>query len=104
MFFLRLIGGWSILAGVVALVADVTRAYESGGKLAFSSLGKDWYAISPATLNMLQAGIERHVHPALWDPVMLNVLKAPAFGVLAGLGVVLYIIGLRHRRTNIYAN
>ncbi len=104
MFLLRIIGGWSILVAIIALVNDVTQSYQSGAKLAFASLGKDWYALSPGTLNVLQAGIERHVHPMLWDPGMLTVLRTPAFAVFGVLGVVLYGLGLRRRRTNIFAN
>ena len=104
MFLFRLVGGWSILVAIIALVSDATHAYQAGARLSFASLGKDWYALSPATLSQLQAGIERHVHPLLWDPVLLAVLKMPAFAVFAVLGVALYILGLRRRRTNIFAN
>ena len=104
MILLRILGGWAILAAVIALVNDVTHAYETGTKFAFASLGKDWDLVSPTSLNLLQAGIERHVAPVLWDPVLLTVLKAPAFAVFGVIGVLLYVAGLRRRRVNIYAN
>lgn len=104
MFMLRLLGGWAILTAIVALVYDLTHSYQTDAKFVFASLGKDWYAISPSTLNLLQASVERHMHPILWDPVLLSLLKAPATGVFAVLGVGLYAIGLRRRRTNIFAN
>ncbi len=104
MFLFRWLGGWSILVAVIALVNDVTHSYQSGAKLTFASLGKDWYALSPSTLNGLQAGIERYVHPVLWDPAMLTILKTPAFVVFGVLGLALYGIGLRRRGTNIFAN
>ena len=104
MLLLRILGGWSILAGVIALVWDVTDSYQNGTKLAFAALGKDWHAISPASLVQLQAGIEQHVAPVLWDPVILAVLKAPAFAVFVFFGVLLYLAGLRRRKLNIYAN
>ena len=49
----------------------------------FASLGKDWEAISPSSLNALQTGIERHVAKALWDPLVLGLLKTPAFAAFA---------------------
>lgn len=104
MFLLRIFGGWVILAAVIALVNDVTHAYQTGAKMSFASLGKDWYALSPASLNQLQAGIERHVHPILWDPGILTLLRLPAFGVLGVFGIALYALGLRRRRTTIFAN
>ena len=104
MFLLRIIGGWILLAAIIALVNDVTYSYETGGKLAFSSLGKDWDVLSSASRNAFETGIERHLTPLLWDPVILTVLKAPAFAALGVLGVLLYLAGLRRRRLNIYAN
>ncbi len=104
LFILRLFGGWSILAAAIALTYDITAAYQTGAKLVFASLGKDWEAISPSSLNALQTGIERHVARALWDPLVLGILKTPAFAAFAVFGVLLYILGMRRSRTNIYAN
>ncbi len=104
MFLFRWVGGWSLLVAMIALVNDITHAYQSGAKLAFASLGKDWTALSPATLNAVQAGVERNLHPALWDPVLLSALKTPAFAVFGVLGLLLYGFGLYRRRVNIFAN
>ena len=104
MFLLRVIGGWVLLAAIIALVDDVTYSYETGAKLAFASLGTDWDMVSSASRAAFETGIERHVTPLLWDPVILTVLKAPAFAALGVIGVLLYLAGLRRRRLNIYAN
>ena len=104
LFVLRLFGGWFILAAVIALTYDITTAAQTGASVAFASLGKDWYAINPSSLNALQASIEQHVAKVLWDPLMLGVLKTPAFAGFAVLGVLLYMLGMRRDRTNIYAN
>ena len=104
LFMLRLLGGWSILTAVIALTYDITAAYQTGSRLVFASLGSDWEAIGPSSLNWLQAGIERHVARALWDPLIAGLLKTPAFAAFAILGVMLYILGMRRSRTNIYAN
>jgi len=101
---LRILGGWAIVAAVIALVNDVTHAYETGGKFAFASLGKDWYLVSPSTQDMLRAGIEKHLTPMLWDPVFLTLLRAPAFAVLGLLGVMLFAAGLRRRSIDVFAN
>jgi len=104
LFVMRILGGWAILAATIALVSDLTTSGQTGAKLAFSSLGKDWYAVSPSSLDMLQASIERHVARVFWDPVFLTLLKVPAFAVFGVLGIGLYFFGLRRRRVNIYAN
>ena len=104
MFLLRILGGWFVIAAIIALVNDVTVSYQTGAKLTFASLGKDWEMFGRGSFELVQAGIEKHVSHGLWDPVLLTVLKAPAFGVLAAIGVLIYVIGLRRRRLNIYAN
>jgi hypothetical protein len=101
---LRIVGGWAVLAAVIALVNDVTHAYETGAKFAFASLGKDWYVISPSTQDTLRTGIEKHVAHMLWDPVIVTILKAPAFSVLGLLGVLLFAAGLRRRSIDVFAN
>ena len=104
LFLLRILGGWAILAAVVALVNDLTRSYQTGAKFAFASLGKDWFLISPGSYDVLKIGIERHVAPMMWDPVLLTLLRVPAFAVFGVLGLLLCLAGLRRRRLNIYAN
>jgi len=104
LFFLRILGGWSILTAVIALVNDLTHSYETGAKFTFASLGKDWSVVSPSTLTALQTGIEQHVSAKLWDPVLLAFLRLPGFAVFAVIGILFYAAGLRRRRQNIYAN
>lgn len=103
MLLLRLLGGWSLLVALVAFFNDLIL---SGRQDAFvtTSLGKHWFALSPTTLNLTQAGLERHVHPVLWDPVLTSLLVLPAALVFAVLGVVLYVLGRRRRTINIFAN
>jgi hypothetical protein len=104
MFVFRVLGGWAILLSIISVVHDATQSYQSGAPFAFASLGKTVYGVSHSALANLQAGIERYVHPMLWDPFALTILKTPAFAVFAVVGVVLYGIGLRRRGTNIFAN
>lgn len=104
MFFLRLLGSWSMIVAIVALVADVTRSLAVGSGLAFTSLGRRWFELSPASLNALQAGLERHVSPLAWDPIATFVLETPAWVVFATLGLMLYLGGRRRDRVNIFAN
>jgi hypothetical protein len=104
MALFRIIGGWILLAAIIALVADVTQAYQTGAKMSFASLGKEWSVLSPASLDLVQTSIEWHLHPLLWDPGLMLLLKLPAFAVLGAAGIALYAVGLRRRGTNIFAN
>ena len=52
-------------------------------------LGELWYAIHPASLQLLQPAIQRHINPALWDWVVQPMLLWWAWPIFAVPGVVL---------------
>ncbi len=104
MLILRLLGVWLMLLAVVALVYDGTRMLADNGALVFTSLGEHWYSIHPQSLNTAQAGIERHVAPFLWDPVITTILLLPAWVVAGGIGALFYLLGYRRKRLNVYTN
>ena len=56
-------------------------------------LGEALFRYDPALLNTAQAGIQRHVSPALWDQVALPLLERPSWLVPVGLGVLLLALG-----------
>lgn len=50
------------------------------------SLGEVWFSLSPGTLNLSQAVIQRYISPELWDPGVIWLLGQSAtvvFGLLA---------------------
>jgi hypothetical protein len=61
-------------------------------------LGELWYAVHPASLQLLQPAIQRHIHPALWDWVVQPVLLCWAWAVFTALGIVL--LALFRRRSD----
>ena len=100
---LRLLGGWSLLVAVIALVIDVTRTLAADS-LVMTRLGEHWFQLHAASLNASQAGIQRYVHPALWDPAILAVLQTPTWLIFALLGLVLFWIGRRRARPDVFSN
>jgi len=104
MLILRVLGVWLMLLAIVALVYDGTRMLADNGALVFTSLGEHWYTIHPQSLNTAQAGIERHVSPFLWDPVMTTVLLTPAWIVVGVLGALLYLLGYRRKKLDVFTN
>lgn len=91
MIFLRIIGGWFLLAAVIALVYDGTKTLGSGdGEIVMTPLGQHWFNIHAASLNISQAAIERHVAPWLWDPVITSILTTPAWVHDPGFCLLLY--------------
>ena len=96
-FLFRFLGLCLIAAATVAFVADGARSIAAG-TLVTTALGKTWYSISPATLNLAQAGVERHVSPFLWDPVILSILQLPTWLPLLVLGALFGLVGTRRSR------
>ena len=62
------------------------------------TLGELWFMAAPQAPNTAQAVVQRRLHPALWDDVILPVLLAPAFAVMVGFGALLYLTGRIFRR------
>lgn len=51
-------------------------------------LGSLLYSIDAGFLNLLQAGIQRHLAPWLWDRVMVPILIRPAWLLPAAAGLL----------------
>ena len=54
-------------------------------------LGEALFRYDPALLNTAQAGIQRHVSPALWDQVALPLLERPSWVLPVALGALLLL-------------
>ena len=100
---LRLFGAWALLVSVISLVIDVTKTLATD-TLVMSRLGEHWFQLHAASLNASQAGIQRNVHPALWDPVIVALLQTPTWVVFALLGLLLFWIGRRRQRPEVFSN
>jgi hypothetical protein len=105
MILLRVLGVWSLLVAMVALTIDGTQSLASGeGQWIVTPLGQHWFKLNAASLNMAQAAVERHVAPWLWDPVIISLLQVPTWIFFGILGLLLYWLGSRRRRLNVYEN
>jgi hypothetical protein len=94
----RLIGWIIFLAGLSVLVRDVLVWIDT--KLWTPiSLGQLWFDFSRSSLNLVQAVVQRYIHPFLWDPIIVTILLCWAFAVLMVLGLlILALSGRRARR------
>lgn len=97
-FLLRLIGYLSVAAGFVALVIDGARSIANAG-LRFTPLGEVLIAVIQERYQQIQPAIERNLHPWLWDPLVLSVLRAPAAVIALLLGFALLWLGRRPQET-----
>jgi len=91
-FALRLFGLLLVAAGFVGFVVDGARSIANG-EIAVVPLGQVLFQLFPNSFPMLEPGITRHVHPFLWDPVLLNFLLLPAALVAFVLGILLLWLG-----------
>ncbi len=89
---LRLIGFLVLAAGFVATVMDGARTLAAG-QLSYAKLGETGFRLLGERFLLLQPAIERHIHPLLWDPVVLSLLLAPTSLVLLALGLILHRLG-----------
>lgn len=93
-FLLRLLGYVLIAAGFVALVIDGARSIANS-TLQFTALGEILASVLRERYPMIQSTVERQIHPLLWDPVLLNLMLAPAALIALLLGFLLLRLGAR---------
>jgi hypothetical protein len=92
----RLIGWIIFLAGLAVLVRDMF-VWIDTKHWAPIALGQLWFDLDRSSLNLVQAVVQRYIHPFLWDPIIVTILLWWAFAVLMVLGVL--ILALFGRRT-----
>src|SRR3546814_20279067 len=94
----RIIGWFLLFCALVSLGWDAVSSLSSG-TWGFAVLGQRWYeidqALGGASLNTLQAGIERNVSVGLWDNVLAPVLMWPAVRILLVPDLLLLLL-FRH--------
>lgn len=77
--------GWVLLVlAFAAGAAEVVPRSMPGSRTFFVSAYDLWYTASPGSLITTQIRIERYLHPMLWDPLLVTLLKLPAW-LLLGL-------------------
>lgn len=94
------------LAVVGALFTGFWDLYQSVSqdRMVLTPLGQFWSEISPGTLNLTQAVIQRYVHPGVWEHGVFWFLKLPGFtALLIFATVVLLVAQLIYRPMNSYA-
>ena len=90
--------GILLLLGALAAGTKQFQLWAESGRFVPLALGQAWFNIDPPSLNLLQAVIERYVWPPLWDPVILTVLRWPAWAVLGLPALILLIVPIGGRR------
>ena len=88
-----------LAAAALLLAAGLALGFLAGWD---APLGEALFRYDPALLNTAQAGIQRHLSPALWDHAVLPLLERPSWVVPMALGLALLalhgLLALRRRR------
>ena len=92
--------GWIILLASAAVLVRDGLVWIDTKHWAPIALGQLWYELNRSSLNLVQAVVQRYIHPFLWDPIIVSILLSWAFAVLMILGVLLLFV---FRRRNSHA-
>lgn len=103
MILLRLFGLWVVLFAIIALSVDITRSFITNDVI-ITSMGEQWYEISPKSLESFQTFIEGYLHPFLWNPIVFTILTWPSWIVLTVLGAGIYWVARKRIATSVYSN
>lgn len=91
-----IVGGGLLALALVALGWEVI-AWGLTGQYESRLPGQVWASIDRPSLNLTQAVVQRYILPELWDYVILPILLAPLWLVLAIPGLLLAVL-CRHGR------
>ena len=81
----------------MAVGAELLRSLEAAEWTPIAA-GEVWYALHRGSLNFSQVIAQRYLHPYLWDPVMIAILRLPLWSVAAFFGIVFLLLGRIGRR------
>jgi hypothetical protein len=100
-FFLRFIGLLCLALGFIFLVHDGTKSIADQ-RWFVTKVSDVWITINESSLTKLQPTLDGLAH-WLWDPVVVNILNAPAWLVLLIIGAVLILLGRKKKKLIGYA-
>jgi hypothetical protein len=83
--------GWLVCAVALMALGAETLASLEGGSYRGLAIGEIWYLIDKGSLNLMQAVVQRHLIPSLWDGFVV-ILRQPAWLIFGALGPVLVLL------------
>ena len=93
-FLQRMAGraGWVLAAAALVAFANDLISFAQTGTYRVIPVGQLWFDINVASLNLMQAVVQRFLHPWLWDPVITTILQWPAWSLLGAPAAVFIAI------------
>lgn len=95
---LRFLAALFLLVAVILFVAGLTQQGTH------TSTATHWQNVSPSSYAAFQASITQKLGAWAWDPVVLSILRLPAYILFGGLAIVSGIAGRRRRVVNVFVN
>lgn len=99
-FVLRSLGLFLLACAGVAGILDGAQTVAAE-EIVTTPLGQTWYQLNAASLDGFQTWLARTLPSPwgerIWDVVIVSILRAPTFAVLAVLGTLLIVAGHRRR-------
>jgi hypothetical protein len=89
---LRFSGLCLLATAFVTLLVDVTRSV-AGARLYVTPLGDTLMALAPGKLALTQAFVEDRVHPIIWDPVLVDLMRLPVWLAVGAIGCMAIWLG-----------
>jgi len=87
-FVVRIVALAALAGAFAALVVDGTRSIAANALL-LTSFGSTFVALFPKQFALIEPTVEKHIHPLLWDPVLVHVFLLPTWVVLAVFALIL---------------
>jgi len=89
--------GWALAAIALIAFAYEFSGYVETGRYRVIPLGELWFNVHVASLNVIQAVVQRYLHPFLWDPIITTALQWPAWSLLGAPAAILVAIAPKRR-------
>jgi hypothetical protein len=89
---LRFFGLCLLATAFVTLLVDATRSV-AGARLYVTPLGETLAALAPGKLALARAFVDRQVHPFIWDPVLVDLMRLPVWLAVGAIGCLAIWLG-----------
>jgi len=95
-FLFRFLGLICLAAAFILVVYDGTKSI-AGNSFALTTVQVLWEIINAGSLARVKPLIEPYAGGLLWDPVMVSILVAPAWGLLGLFGILFILFGRKKK-------
>ena len=97
------IAGWLLVAlALLLLGVELVVSLEAGAYQGLA-LGQVWFRLDGASLNLVQAVVQRYLLPELWDPVAIEVLQWPGWLTFGLPGLAAVVLCRRRKSKRFFA-